>query len=107
MKTSITTIALFSLVFVATSFTTPKTTNSKSEIIPPIDGGVSSGGGRKQDGYTAAFLSTNNFRLPIDGGVSSGGGRKQDGFRADNQSTISLGGFNADRQSAGNSRKID
>lgn len=106
MKTSITTIALFSLVLVATSFTTTETTNislnTKNEIIPPIDGG-STGGGRKQDGYTAALLSTNNFRLPIDGG-STGGGRKQDGYA---QVSINLSSINAASQSAEYSRKID
>jgi hypothetical protein len=80
MKTSITTIALFSLVLVATSFTTPEATkniSTNSEIIPPIDGG-SAGGGRKQDnGYMANLSATNSYRQPIDGG-SAGGGRKQD-----------------------------
>ncbi|MEA9415225.1 3-oxoacyl-ACP reductase [Flavobacterium sp. PL02] len=104
MKTSITTIALFSLALVATSFTTPETTknislNAKSEIIPPIDGGGSAGGGRKQDiyidlsidgggsagggrkqdnGYMLDLSATNSYRQPIDGGGSAGGGRKQD-----------------------------
>lgn len=52
MKKSFTTIALFSLVLVATSFTTPEniiSSETVSSLKNPIDGGVSVGGGRKQD----------------------------------------------------------
>ncbi|AYN05993.1 MULTISPECIES: hypothetical protein [unclassified Flavobacterium] len=81
MKKSFTTIALFSLVLVATSFTTPEniiSSETVSSLKNPIDGGVSVGGGRKQDIFAAQVASTANYRQPIDGGVSVGGGRKQD-----------------------------
>ncbi|MCC9072605.1 hypothetical protein LNQ49_13545 [Flavobacterium sp. F-65] len=81
MKKSFTTIALFSLVLVATSFTTPEkniSLETANSITNPIDGGVSVGGGRKQDKLITELSSTVSYNQPIDGGVSVGGGRKQD-----------------------------
>ncbi|MDN3675226.1 hypothetical protein QWY99_19505 [Flavobacterium branchiarum] len=98
MKKSFTSIALFSLVVLATSFTTPEVSNQSDSFGLDIftDGNQSAGGGRKQD-----------FRIPTDGNQSSGGGRKQDVYSAGDQVAISLGTFSNSNQSTGNSRKID
>ncbi|MCV9931990.1 hypothetical protein OIU80_06815 [Flavobacterium sp. LS1R47] len=103
MKKSFTTIALFSLVLVATSFTTPEIVNSN---IDPIDGGVSVGGGRKQDIY-AQLSSTTSYTQPIDGGVSVGGGRKQDIYRAQLSSTANYNQPIDGGVSVGGGRKQD
>ncbi|MBF7091015.1 hypothetical protein IUY40_05635 [Flavobacterium sp. ALJ2] len=104
MKKSFTTIALFSLVLVATSFTTQEVVNSN---IDPIDGGVSVGGGRKQDIYIAQLSSTTNYTQPIDGGVSVGGGRKQDVYRAQLSSTANYNQPIDGGVSVGGGRKQD
>ncbi|RUT69745.1 hypothetical protein D0817_14075 [Flavobacterium cupreum] len=58
MKKAALTIGLFSLVMVATSFTTPDITkdiaNNQSSIITPIDGQVGTRDGRQKHDYTGS-----------------------------------------------------
>ena len=88
MKKSIATIALFTLALVTTSFTTLETSNSLSSMEstsqdPPI-GGVYTGGG--------------------------GGPKKQDVYASEASSNVNsakINSFGTDKQSIGNTKKVD
>ncbi|KFF20432.1 hypothetical protein [Flavobacterium hydatis] len=79
MKKSFTTIALFSLVLVATSFTTTETTTISTDTV-------------------------HSAILPIDGGGQKvGQDKKVDIYSVG----TNLGGFGSDSQSISNNKKID